>query len=525
MGRSEKSKAVVECARDPGAPFTRMWNRVSLKAVIWIVLTVLLFGSTSLLYPRTTLDSPASTYIGQVILEGGAPYKDAWDLRAPGVYFAYALQIALLGKSAVALRAFDLLWQIATAIALYFIGLRLSGRRSTGVVAGWLYFVVYYSQNFSAWAQPDGFLNLWMAMGVLAALRALESGRARDWALAGAAVGVAAVFKAPYGIFGVALFSAACSDKRMRAAAVLRYGLAQLVGFAVPLLLCVWYFQRHGALKDLILAQFVVAPVYVARIREAASLSDFPKSELRPVLIPMYVMAVAGLSRFVRAALRRESLGMRENLLVAWFLVGVLVIFLHGSFLEYHYVPLLAPLAVLSAGAFESLAKSVRERRPREWQVALLACALLVALPAMRLGQHVVHAKQALTSTQSEDIWVEPGQYIRERTQPNERIFVWGNAPAVYVHADRRAACRFLPTAYLSLRSKDFDFQKTCLEELRANSPTYFVLITHGSITPGLPDALPMLEEFGELKQFVREGYHYEHHGERYVLYRRNAGN
>lgn len=501
-----------------------MGKRVSQNAVAWILFAALLLGATSLLYARTTLDSPASTYIGQVILEGGAPYKDAWDLRAPGVYFAYALQIALLGKSAVALRAFDLLWQIATAIALYFIGVRLSGRRSTGLLAGLLYFFTYYSQNFSAWAQPDGFLNLWMALSVLAALRAMESGQARDWALAGAAVGVAAVFKTPFGIFGAALFAAMCSKTRMRVSAVLRYGLAQVAGVGVPLLLCAWYFQRHGALQDLILAQFVVAPVYLSRIQAAVSLSDFLKSALRPTLVPMYVMAVAGLSRFVRARLRREWLGVPEHLVVAWFLVGVLIIFLHSSYLEYHYVPLFAPLAVLSAGAFESLAESFRERRSREWRMALVACALLMAVPVIRFGQHLDHARRALTSAQSEDIWAEPGQYIRERTHADDRIFVWGNAPAIYVQAERWAACRFLPTAYLSLQSKDFDFRKTCIEELRANSPAYFVLITHGSITPGLPDALPALEEFGELKKFVREGYHYEHHGERYVLFRRNAG-
>lgn len=90
------------------------------RKLIWALMLIgVLAGLFSLAYPQTPLGSSAATYTAIIILEGGAPYRDAWDIRAPGSSFAYAAGILMFGRSAVSLRAFDLLWQGCAALLLF----------------------------------------------------------------------------------------------------------------------------------------------------------------------------------------------------------------------------------------------------------------------------------------------------------------------------------------------------------------------------------------------------------------------
>jgi hypothetical protein len=40
----------------------------------------------------------------------------------------------------------------------------------------------------------------------------------------------------------------------------------------------------------------------------------------------------------------------------------------------------------------------------------------------------------------------ETGQYIREHSSPDDRIFVWGQSPSIYLDARRRPASRYITT-------------------------------------------------------------------------------
>jgi hypothetical protein len=39
-------------------------------------------------------------------------------------------------------------------------------------------------------------------------------------------------------------------------------------------------------------------------------------------------------------------------------------------------------------------------------------------------------------------------QYLREHTQPEARVFVWGNSPEIYLYAHRRMASRYMSVNY-----------------------------------------------------------------------------
>lgn len=51
-------------------------------------------------------------------------------------------------------------------------------------------------------------------------------------------------------------------------------------------------------------------------------------------------------------------------------------------------------------------------------------------------------------STWHQNRYKAVAQYLRAQTQPETRIFVWGNSPSIYLYAHRRMASRYISVNY-----------------------------------------------------------------------------
>lgn len=493
------------------------------RKLIWALLLVgVLAGLSSLAYPRTQLDASSATYAAITILEGGAPYRDAWDVRAPGLSLAYAAEIFIFGQSAVGLRIFDFLWQGCTALVLFLLARRIHASRETALLTSVLYFLAYFSQNSWDWAQPDGLMNLPLTLFLLFASRAMQSDQPFNWFLSALCVGIAALFKLPYGFLGIALIVLACRQAPATLFGILRRLVVQAVGVATPLALCAVFLYARGALRDALLTEFTFAPAYVAYLHQAFTWQRNLRNTLgRPGLVPYYILLVVALSSRVRQRRGGERLGREQWVLWWWLFAGITIIFLNGSFSHHQFLPLIPPLALLSAPAFS---RAMTGFRALATSARLSAAVLLVALlmPFMvRTGQHAMFTGMAIRGMQEKDPWAKVSLYIQERSSPSDRIFVWGNVPAIYLLSERRAASRFLPTTFLSISVPGTDFRGIILEELSRNSPKFFVLATGGPTWARFPDARDSFQQFELLREFVLTRYRVVLTGENFVLYAR----
>lgn len=141
--------------------------------------------------------------------------------------------------------------------------------------------------------------------------------------------------------------------------------------------------------------------------------------------LPLSVAAIARL----RGAARRP---LAERLLVVWLLVSALGVVAGGHFFDHYFLQLTGPLAVL-AGLHTS------ERARGAWPVGIGLFAFGLVLFAV--GDDYEH--RPIWRRHNPD-YQRLAQAIRSRTGDDERIFVWGNAPSIYVLSDRVPATRFV---------------------------------------------------------------------------------
>ena len=134
-------------------------------------------------------------YAGRLILEGIPPYKLAYNMKPPGIYTAYAVIMALFGKTPFGIRLGLLLVHVASSVLVFLLGRRIMDPLS-GAIAGAAYALLATSASvLGPFAHASHFIVLPAMGGLLLVRRAIDSGSWRTLFGAGLLLGVAILMK------------------------------------------------------------------------------------------------------------------------------------------------------------------------------------------------------------------------------------------------------------------------------------------------------------------------------------------
>jgi len=126
-----------------------------------------------------------------------------------------------------------------------------------------------------------------------------------------------------------------------------------------------------------------------------------------------------------------------------WLLTSVVAVTTGGRFFGHYFHLVLAPLCLLAASRFCRLWK--RGWSTRGLLLALCALPALIFFVLATFGRPVAAALD-----EGEPRYDEVAARIAELTAPDERVFVWGNSPQLYVLARRPMGARFSFCNYMT---------------------------------------------------------------------------
>jgi hypothetical protein len=232
-------------------------------------------------------------------------------------------------------------------------------------------------------------------------------------------------------------------------------------------------FVASGAFDEMFDAMVLYTLSYVGTATWPQRIEAVVKAPLYLVFLagPITVLAYAAVWRLWRE--RGEPLRL---LLIGWAGTTFLGIVLAGRFYDHYYVLLFPALALLVPLGL----RTMNEMRPRGRR--LMAFAVAVSLvPMLVLNLHIYlqptyadrHlAKfgngQGLMQTQSEDL----GNWLQERTTPDDYIYNFGFQSELYFYADRQSPTRYLFDHPFAAGQEHID---RAIVELNANKPLYVV--------------------------------------------------
>lgn len=460
-----------------------------------------------------SLDAAVFSLAGSRISTGGLPYVDVFDHKPPGIYFINALGDVLGGGIGSWATSWIISVAAITLTAVVVAGmLRQMGFRRSAWIAAAILAVELASFPL---ALGGGLTESVAVLPAAIAFRLVAVGPTRlsRRFVAGLMAGLATAISLQAAPLLLAVLVAGILrredvDGRRRSP----FGAIAWVGVGAALAWTAFLFVlgTTGALP----AAVAGLVSYNAAFTALASLDDpIGGQALHALLVlsPLVVAALVGTG----SMLLHPSTAPVAWAALAWIASGVALIVVQGR-MELHYVALLAlPLAVLAAAGLR-LRPSVGLPPLR---LGMVAGALLVSsvLSVVLIGGETSMAVSSRISQADRTDAV--AAWVRSHTAADDAIFVWGNAPDLYLAAERAPSSGYV---YMLPLTTPGYVDEAILGEVLAGwiaaPPT--VIVDAGSPAPGLP-GLPALlvprpvaaidgrsaDLLDPLREFVRANY------------------
>ncbi|KUL43356.1 ArnT family glycosyltransferase [Streptomyces regalis] len=359
----------------------------------------------------------------RLLAQGGELYDTVVDRKPPLVPWLYQAAFAVTGsESLTSVRVLAVVAQLLTAVLLASLARRRWGDTAGGT-AGVLYLLVSVGLNPED-AQAATF-EVFMLPCTTAAMWCADR---RRWGSAGLAVAGAFLVKQTGGAVLVPVVWLCVSARGCLLQAPSREaragGLVRLcAGVVVPVL-------GVAALTD-------PTGFLFWTVTGSGAYASFTGSEIHVLArgltnAAILTLACAGLIPPVLRVLRLARTGAADLWLWPASSAGAVMLGFH--FFGHYYLQLLPPLTLLATAALQILP---RERMTHAVLTSAFCCALFLTWGLLAPRPELDHARKLADE-------------VAIRTEPQERVLVWGIHPETYWLADRRPASRYLTAGLLT---------------------------------------------------------------------------
>lgn len=441
----------------PASPFNRRFLSLVLSALLLMVLTLWLrwptFG-----FSLWNVDESIHAAAARTILEGGVLYRDAVDIRNPLSYYAVAGVFAAFGENN--------LWAVRALAALLVAGtgwfLLLAGRTLRDAFAGGTAGALYVLLATGALTQSDANASnteWYVAFFSSATAAVFLGGGAMPGAhrlfATGLLSGCAFLSKQPALLeitapLAVLLYSGWRQARPMRT--VLLQMTVIAAGWLTPVLLTAGYFAAHGALRDAVFFTWIYnltyyGPEIATADRFTALLGPFKLiGGSQPCLLALWMAgALVTLHRLLqRTPAPAEAVNNPGLVFVTVASLAALTgAASSGRSFDHYTVQFLAPFCLGAGLTLAWLGTWVRSIPTHG--LLRFGAALLLLVTAY---QAVSAAATGRGRTLAGDPSLRVAAYIRDHSEPNDRIFVWGFHADIYLYSNRRPASRYVFTTF-----------------------------------------------------------------------------
>jgi hypothetical protein len=486
-----RRRQTVEQTRNAGNSLPPSVGRAfMMRYWAWVALVLVLLCSAAI--RLRLLDFPLErdegeyAYMGQLMLQGIPPYQIAANMKFPGVYDAYALIMALFGQTPSGIHLGILLIN-AAAIVLTFLLARRLWDGQAGVVAAAAYALMTLTRDSLGLAgHATHFVVLFAFGAVLLMLIAIERPRLWIHLTCGLLIGIAILMKQPAVFFGTfVLLYPLWHELRVRPVAwkgIIVRVIAVCLGILLPLLITALALWRAGVFSKFWFWTITYAGAYGAEIPVSRAHVWLVRgfSQMATNTLSLWLAAAAGL---LLLCLSRE--GRRTLPFIAGLTFFSFMAVCPGWWFRLHYFIMMMPaVAMLIAGGLFLLRHIGGSDRPHIIGIAATLVIIVLAGRILYLESDLLlrlKPDDASRFVYRTNPFVESrrvGLWLRDNTQPTDRLAVVGSEPEIYFYSHRKSATSFLYTfPMMEPQPYNLKMQQEMAAEIEAARPEYLVVV------------------------------------------------
>jgi len=460
--------------------------------LLWLLLAVSVFVLVlairiRLLNIPLERDEGEYAYIGQLMLQGIAPYKLAYSMKLPGTAAAYALIMSIFGQTITGIHLGLILVNAATIALILLLGRRLMNV-TAGIAAAASYAVLSLSPSvLGLAAHATHFVLPTVLAGILLLLNVSNRRNLPRIFGCGLLFGLGFLMKQPalfFILFGALYLLFRDIKDRLAPKTILVRSLTFGGGVLVPFGITCLLLWSAGVFSKFWFWTIDYARQYAGEMSFSEAAKEFIPSVVGAIGAnwPLWILAGVGLLGGLWVKRTRASVSFLAGLLVFSILAAS-----YRLYIRNHYFILILPAVSLLVGvAFGELCKFVTgyPNPVRLVTVILLGAALGWPIYQTRNIFFYLSPVEACQTIYRDNPFVESiriAQYLRDRTSSSEQIAVLGSEPEIYFYAHRHSATGYIYT-YGLVEGQPYarEMQREMVHEVELAHPKYLVVIGVG---------------------------------------------
>ncbi len=436
-------------------------NHWAVFAFFVLLVVVLRFSS----FFESVIDSDESLYLlmAQSWLNGQPPYTEIWDNKPLGIYILFSIALILFGKFYISIRILACIAIISTSYLLYRVGNTI-GKNGIGLLAGTLY-VFNSLENGGMASNTEIFFTPFVTLAFylliykrISPIRLPVQINLRLLAI-GLLLGIG--FEIKYVVIfefitvllivGTSLYLQKNNSKYF---SILQSYIWLSLGFILPLSLISLYFVFNGHFDNYFYANFIANKVRT--IDNAFSFAALRQAIFNQVkdnlllwscllLTPLYL----SLNRGIDSEERRKI-----TVCIAWFfgaLLGICYVF-RGEFWPHYFLQLTPSLCLISSYLIIRLIfnhKNIASANQYFLLIIIFLVPLLHYANSFKHSAKIIYFRQVKGINNWGDNPAAIGEYIKERIDRNDYIYVVDYEPIIYFLSQAKIPTRYAYPAFL----------------------------------------------------------------------------
>jgi hypothetical protein len=431
-------------------------------------------------------DEGEYAYFGHLILNGVAPYTDAYNMKLPGIYYMYALIMSVFGESYRGIHIGCLVMNAGTMLLLYHF-LKSFFNSMTGVVAAGTYGFMAMSYNFSgSAAHATHFAVFYVALSLFFFSQYEQKKTILLAILTGGMLGMAFLMKqqAVYFIlFGGTIFLVfEFLEKPISIPKIALNTFLFSGGVCIPYFLVLLLVIVNGTFDKFWFWTVEYASKYVSRMpwSQGKELLAEKFGLIWDEFIWICILAIAG-----ALIILLKKFSYKQKIFTLAFAVFAFLATTPGFFFREHYfivflpaVALLAAITLDYAGQFITKQFKIKALGLAFPLVILflIFTSVTAGSPFFYLTDDPAGLCKKLYGTNPFEESIEIAKYIKAHSTEKDQIAVLGSEPQIPFYAGRRSATGHIYTyGLMEIHEYNIKMQEVMTSEIEKNKPLFMV--------------------------------------------------
>ena len=486
-------------------------------------------------------DQAAFMVAGEMgIKHGAVTYRDFLDTKPPLIFVIYGLASVIFGHHEWSIRAFDILYHIASLLVLYKVFKRVLADETVAFASVILYVFFYVTSGYWMTAQAETFALL-PAVLLFSATESAIRGKSplKNGLIAGLFAAILFLLKFTFLMVPAAsvlyvILAPQAEERDSKSRYILGFilGLVASVGLYATYLLSTGAYDRFMESLKWLIDYSAINPL----LSYDTIINRFFK------IFPIGLMVSFGLSSLLigaigiyscRSKLQHSSRAYIHLGLQLGF--GLLAVVYERKFFPYHYsraywafVPFMA-VGLLKVG--RRINEQMRDTRPKSISQKIIGYGVLVTTvlsalffsPVPRIISQPIHWVYAQLSGQDVGKSVEDSynkyfykeqitlaDTLSKTMQPTDQIFLWGNSVGLYFRTGKYPTTICLTNTPFVSPWTPASWKQAVISSLQRTPPKIFISEIgddRAYITGDTLDSWQHLQQWSELKTFVETNY------------------